>query len=155
GGMRIDHVMSLQRLWLIPAGACAVEGAYLRYPFVDLLRLVALESWRHRCIVIGEDLGTVLPDCRARLVRAGVLGLDVLPFMRDANGFLPPARWRRDAVAMTSTHDLPPVAGWWRGGDLDWRRKLHLFGASGEAAERAQRTASRRQLQQALAVSRD
>ena len=66
GGVRLDHVMSLMRLWLVPDGARPVDGAYLRYPFDDLVRLVALESWRHRCIVIGEDLGTVPDDCRAR-----------------------------------------------------------------------------------------
>src|SRR5262249_36490250 len=105
GGVRIDHVMSLWRLWLIPAGAERTAGAYLRYPSADLLRLLALESWRHRTIVIGEDLGTVPPDCRAQLARAGVLGLDVLPFARAHGDFLAAARWRRSAVAMPSTHD--------------------------------------------------
>ena len=146
GGVRIDHVMSLLRLWLIPAGAEATAGAYLRYPSTDLLRLIALESWRHRAIVIGEDLGTVPPECRRQLARAGLLGLDVLPFMRDGDDFLPPERWRARAVAMTSTHDLPPVAGWWRGRDLDWRSRLHLFGASDERSERRERRRQREQL---------
>jgi 4-alpha-glucanotransferase len=151
GGVRLDHVMSLVRLWLIPAGAGAREGAYLRYPFADLLRLIALESWRHRCIVIGEDLGTVPPECRARLARNGVLGIDVLPFMREKNNFVEPKRWRRSAIAMTSTHDLATVAGWWQARDLDWRSKLALFGDSDEASERAQRDVEREQLRDAFA----
>ncbi len=154
GGVRLDHVMSLMRLWLVPDGATPADGAYLRYPFDDLLRLVALESWRHRCIVIGEDLGTVPEDCRTNLATAGILGLDVLPFMRQGAGFIPPKRWRRNAVAMTSTHDLAPVAGWWVGRDLDWRRRLHLFGDRNEADERDERTRSKAQLASALSRNR-
>src|ERR1700743_3329164 len=138
------------RLWLVPDGARPVDGAYLRYPFDDLVRLVALESWRHRCSVIVEDLATVREDCRARLANAGILGLDVLPFMRTRASFIPPARWRKNAVAMTSTHDLTPIAGWWAGRDLDWRRRLHLFGERTEADERDERTRSKTQLVGAL-----
>jgi 4-alpha-glucanotransferase len=153
GGIRLDHVMSLMRLWLVPNGARAVDGAYVQYPFADLVRLVALESWRYRCIVIGEDLGTVPDDCRARLSKAGILGLDVLPFMRDGKTFLPPERWRAGAVAMTSTHDLAPLAGWWASRDLDWRHRLHLFGDLDEHAERAARDAARIQLARTAHVS--
>jgi 4-alpha-glucanotransferase len=153
GGIRLDHVMALMRLWLMPAGASPAEGAYLHYPFDDLLRLTVLESWRHRCIVVGEDLGTVPPQCRRRLARAGVLGLDVLAFMRSGDTFLAPRKWRREAVAMTSTHDVAPVAGWWQSRDLDWRRRLGLFGAVGEADERRVRVRSRQQLARALAAA--
>jgi 4-alpha-glucanotransferase len=150
GGVRLDHVMSLMRLWLVPDGARPVDGAYLRYPFDDLVRLVALESWRHRCIVIGEDLGTVPDDCRTRLADTGILGMDVLPFMGNAAGILPPKRWRANAVAMTSTHDLAPMGGWWAGRDLDWRRRLQLFGDRDENSERAERVRSKAQLASAL-----
>jgi 4-alpha-glucanotransferase len=153
GGVRLDHVMSLMRLWMVPNGAQTAEGAYVQYPFADLVRLVALESWRHRCIVIGEDLGTVPGDCRARLSQAGILGLDVLPFMRDGKKFLPPKRWRAGAVAMTSTHDIAPVAGWWTSRDLDWRRRLHLFGEVGEHAERAERETAKLQFARAAQIS--
>ena len=88
GGVRIDHAMGLMRLWLIPQGAAPAEGAYLTYPLDDLLRLVALESHRHRAIVIGEDLGTVPPEFRARMAETGISGMDVLWFQRDKNGFL-------------------------------------------------------------------
>ncbi len=126
GGVRIDHVMGLTRLWLIPRGGSPVDGAYLRYPFEDLLRIVALESHRHGAIVIGEDLGTVPPEFRARAAAAGIAGMDVLWFQRDRRGFIPPARWRRDAVAMTTTHDLPTAAGWWRGADIETRAGIGL-----------------------------
>ncbi len=137
GGVRIDHIMGLMRLWLVPRGAPASEGAYLAYPLEDLLRLLALESHRHGAVVIGEDLGTVPPGFRARLRRAGIAGLDVMWFERTRLSYRKPTRWRRDAVAMTTTHDLPTVAGWWSGEDIRTRRALGLGGA-GEEKERRQ-----------------
>jgi 4-alpha-glucanotransferase len=137
GGVRIDHIMGLMRLWLVPRGAPASEGAYLAYPLEDLLRLLALESHRHGAVVIGEDLGTVPPGFRARLRRAGIAGMDVMWFERTRLTYRKPTRWRRDAVATTTTHDLPTVAGWWSGEDIRTRRALGL-GAAGEEAERRQ-----------------
>lgn len=139
GGVRIDHILGLLRLWLVPRGAPSASGAYLRYPLDDLLNLVALESWRQRCIVIGEDLGVVPPGLRETLSQRGVMGIDVLAFTRDADGaFLPPQRWRRDAVATTTTHDLPTLAGWSRGRDLEWRAHLgEMDAATLQAAQRA------------------
>jgi len=133
GGLRIDHVLGLQRLWLVPESASAANGAYLRYPFTDLLRLIALESVRHRAIVIGEDLGTVPEGFRERLARQGVLGIRVLWFERSEAGgrFTPPAQWSRSALATTTTHDLPTVAGWWSGADIAWRDRI------GQTAPRA------------------
>lgn len=133
GGLRIDHVLGLQRLWLVPEGASAADGAYLRYPITDLLRLIALESMRHRAIVIGEDLGTVPEGFRERLARHGLLGIHVLWFERSDDGgrFTPPAQWSRSALATTTTHDLPTVAGWWGGADIAWRNRI------GQTAPRA------------------
>jgi 4-alpha-glucanotransferase len=136
GGVRIDHAMGLMRLWLVPDGAPPSQGAYLAYPLDDLLRLLALESHRHKVIVIGEDLGTVPPHFRRRCRDAGIAGMDVMWFQRDGNRFLPPDEWRDDAVAMSSTHDLPTVAGWWRGEDLELRKSLGLT-QSQEIEERA------------------
>jgi 4-alpha-glucanotransferase len=133
GGVRIDHVMGLTRLWLMPDGASPADGAYLVYPFDDLLRLIKLESHRHRAIVIGEDLGTVPEGFREKLDAAGIAGMRVLWFERDGDGFVPPGAWPRRAVAMTSTHDLPTVAGWWRGVDIDARTRLGLFGPETDA----------------------
>jgi 4-alpha-glucanotransferase len=137
GGVRIDHAMGLTRLWLVPRDASPMDGAYLTYPLDDLLRLIALESYRHRAIVIGEDLGTVQPEFRKRMVDAGIAGMDVLWFRRDGRKFSPPSKWRHDAVAMTSTHDLPTVAGWWSGADIKTRAKLGLANERRESKQRA------------------
>ncbi|MFL9898180.1 4-alpha-glucanotransferase [Paraburkholderia fungorum] len=126
GGVRIDHILGLRRLWLVPEGESARNGAYLRYPLEDLLRLIALESWRHRAIVIGEDLGTVPPGFRERLDEHGISGIRVLWFegAEGGKGFKPPQAWDRNAVGTTTTHDLPTVAGWWRGSDITWRNRI-------------------------------
>ncbi|MEW6342540.1 MAG: 4-alpha-glucanotransferase [Paraburkholderia sp.] len=126
GGVRIDHILGLRRLWLVPDGESARNGAYLRYPLEDMLRLIALESWRHRSIVIGEDLGTVPPGFRERLDEHGIAGIRVLWFegSESGRGFKPPQRWDRNAVATTTTHDLPTVTGWWRGADIVWRNRI-------------------------------
>ncbi|MBV8159030.1 MAG: 4-alpha-glucanotransferase [Dyella sp.] len=163
GGLRVDHALGLARIWLVPAGTPAVHGAYLDFPLQDLLRLVALESWRHHAIIIGENLGTVPPDFNARLTARGVLGIDVLWFEREKRepgqpetagkppGFLPAKDWPAQAVATTSTHDLPTVAGWWAGLDLDWRARLGLL-AQGETmiAVQAARARERTALWQSL-----
>jgi 4-alpha-glucanotransferase len=133
GGIRIDHILGLRRLWLVPDGESAKNGAYLRYPLDDLLRLIALESWRHKAIVIGEDLGTVPPGFRERLQEHGLLGIRVLWFERAEKGpgFKAPADWDHDVAATTTTHDLPTVTGWWIGEDIVWRSKI------GQTAARA------------------
>ena len=88
-GARIDHAMGLMRLWLIPTDSSAAEGAFVRYPFEDMLRLLALESHRHSAVIVAEDLGTVTPAFRQRLCDSGIDGMDVLWFQRDAEKFLP------------------------------------------------------------------
>jgi 4-alpha-glucanotransferase len=133
GGVRIDHVMGLMRLWVIPDGAKPLEGAYLRYPVEDLFRLTSLESHLNRSIVIGEDLGTLPYGFRDVLSYRGLAGMQVLWFERDWGAFIPRVRWRREALAMTTTHDLPPVKGWWQGTDIGWRgRILPNFDADAE-----------------------
>lgn len=144
GGVRIDHAMGFMRLWVIPGGAKASEGAYLAYPLEDLFRLTALESHRHRAIVIGEDLGTVPAGFRGRLARAGIYGTRVLWFERDDDAFAPPRDWTTEAAAMTSTHDLPTVAGWWRGRDLEVRAECGLLKDS--AREQSARSKERKAL---------
>jgi len=145
GGVRIDHVMGLMRLWLIPEGAKATEGAYVSYPVESLFRLTALESARHRAIIIGEDLGTLPHGFRERLDGAGIAGMQVLRFERDAGGhFREPAHWRPTATAMTVTHDLPPTAGWWKGHDIQERSRLGKIADEGAAnAELASRERDR------------
>jgi 4-alpha-glucanotransferase len=137
GGIRIDHAFGLQRLWVVPEGRPASEGAYLDYPFADLLRLIKLEAWRADAVVIAEDLGTRPPGFSDALAGAGVHGMAVLPFARDEDGvFLPAEDYPATAIAMTATHDTATVAGWWTARDLEWNRKLDRGGDS--PARRAQ-----------------
>lgn len=129
GGVRIDHALGLARLWVVPDGAPAADGAYIAFPVTDMLRLIALESHRNRAIVLGEDLGTIPDGFQDRLENASMLGMRVLWFERGMDHrFTSPSIWTGTAAAMTSTHDLPTVAGWWAGHDLDWRGKLGLLG---------------------------
>lgn len=114
GGLRIDHVMGLFRLWWIPEGSAPTEGAYVRYPAEDLLDIVALESHRAGAVVVGEDLGTVEPGVREALAERGILSYRVLWFEGE-----PPADWPREALAAVTTHDLPTVAGLWTGSDAE------------------------------------
>ncbi len=127
GGVRIDHILGLARLWLVPDGEDGRNGAYLRYPFDDLIRLIALESHRYKAIVIGEDLGTIPPGFRDALGDAGLMGIRVLWFEREGDAFKPADQWSRQAIATTDTHDLPTVAGWWHASDITWRNKLDLM----------------------------
>lgn len=157
GGIRIDHILGLRRLWLVPEGESARNGAYLRYPLEDLLRLIALESWRHRAIVIGEDLGTVPEGFRERLDEHAIAGIRVLWFeaAEDGNGFKPPRDWDRNAVGTTTTHDLPTVAGWWRGSDITWRNRIgqtspRADGRDPEEAAQEERAVHRAELWQAF-----
>lgn len=125
GGLRIDHVMGLQRLWIIPEGSHPSEGAYINYPFEDLMRLMALESWRNNALIIGEDLGTVPEGLRESLAESSVLGMRVLLFEQDHSGqFIPADLWPDNALATTTTHDLPSILGWIQGKDIHWRHHL-------------------------------
>lgn len=153
GGVRIDHVMGLKRLWVVPDGFAATAGAYIAYPFEDLIRIVALESRRHRAIVIGEDLGTVPEGFREVLAQRGILGMKVLWFERHADGGFTGARhYSGDAIAVTGTHDLPTVTGWWKGRDIDWRVPLGIMGeGQNEATERATRTEDRKAIWRTIA----
>lgn len=137
GGIRIDHVLGLRRLWVVPNGMRARDGAYIRYPLDDLLHLTALEAHRADAVILGEDLGTVPKGFRERLGGFDIKGMQVLWFQRDGRRFIAPQKWARTAAAMTTTHDLPTVAGWWMGKDIVWRRRLKLFARRQDAARAA------------------
>ena len=139
GMLRIDHVMGLARLFWVPNGASATEGAYVGYPRDALLAELALESARARCMVVGEDLGTVPEGFREALGDSGVLSYRVLWFEREGAGFKPPASYPADAVACVATHDLPTLAGWWSGADIDEQVDLGLI-SDGSAAKTARET---------------
>ncbi|WP_337192870.1 4-alpha-glucanotransferase [Alteraurantiacibacter buctensis] len=138
GGIRIDHAFGLARLWVIPAGGTAADGAYITYPFADLLRLAALEAHRARALVIAEDLGTAPKGFVDAITARRMLGMRVLWFERAADdGFIGAGDYPELSVAMTGTHDTPTVAGWWRGRDLDWAAALGRLpeGTSRQEAE--------------------
>ena len=128
GAIRLDHVMQLMRLFWLPPDKGPSEGAYVRYPFRDLLGIVALESRRNRCLVIGEDLGTVPDEVREPLRDMGVLSYRVFCFEKDTDGsYIKSADYPEQAVATVTTHDLPTLHGYWQGRDLAVRAELDLF----------------------------
>ncbi|MEC5319133.1 4-alpha-glucanotransferase [Brenneria populi subsp. brevivirga] len=128
GALRIDHVMALMRLWWIPKAEPSVNGAYVHYPLDDLLAILALESQRHRCLVIGEDLGTVPPEIVGKLHDVGIYSYKVLFFEHDEQyRFRAPADYPRQALATIATHDLPTLRGYWQALDLSLGRDLGLY----------------------------
>ncbi len=128
GALRIDHVMGLMRLYWIPDGGSARDGAYVQYALHEMLAIVALESQRNRCLVIGEDLGTVQDAVREALARQDVLSYRLLYFERSGDaGFTSPEHYPAAALAAVSTHDLATLAGWWSGHDLQTRLRLGLY----------------------------
>lgn len=128
GAVRIDHIMALMRLFCIPPHAPASEGIYLHFPFEDSLGIVALESVRNNCLVIGEDLGTVPDAVREGMARRGILSYKLFYFEKEWEGaFRAPGDYPADALVSVSTHDLPTLRGYWEGADLTLRRELNLF----------------------------
>jgi 4-alpha-glucanotransferase len=127
GAIRLDHVLGLKRMFLIPQGSPEGEGAYVQFPFEPLLRTVAEESNRYRCIVIGEDLGTVPEGFRETLARWGLWTYRVMLFERDGEGrFRPPEGYPAEALATFNTHDLPSFQGWLLSHDLRVKRAIGL-----------------------------
>lgn len=125
GGLRIDHAFGLARLWVIAEGGSSAEGAYLSYPFEDLIRLAALEAHRADALVIAEDLGTAPHGFTQAVTERQMPGMRVLWFERaEDHGFIGAQDYEPLSVAMTGTHDTVTVAGWWRGRDLDWAERL-------------------------------
>ena len=128
GALRLDHVMALMRLYWVPGPGKAREGSYVLYRLEDFMAIVRLESVRNKCLVIGEDLGTVPDEVRRSMHESKVLSYKVLYFMKDySHGtFLPGNAYPAEALVVTSTHDLPTLRGWWEGRDLEIRNKLEL-----------------------------
>lgn len=130
GGVRIDHIIGLFRLWWIPEGAAPTEGTYVRYDHEAMIGIVALEAHRAGAVVVGEDLGTVEPWVRDYLLLRGLLGTSILWFEldRDGNGDpLPAERWREYCLSSVTTHDLPPTAGYLAGDHVRLRETLGLL----------------------------
>jgi (1->4)-alpha-D-glucan 1-alpha-D-glucosylmutase len=152
GALRIDHVIGWQRLFLIPAGAPASEGAYMRFPLDDLLAIAALESQRNKCIVIGEDLGTVPAGFRDRMAAAGILSCRILYFEREGDRFRRPAEFPARAVTSASTHDLATLRGYWTAEDIAAKAGLGILNGDEERQFNEERARDKRLLLQALAA---
>ena len=128
GALRLDHVMTLCRLWWVPAGRISAEGAYVHYPLQDLIAILALESVRNRCDVIGEDLGTVPEEVRLGMERYQLNHYKVLLFEKHGDGsFKKPSDYVRTALATVTTHDLPTLRSWWESKDIELREQLNLY----------------------------
>ena len=152
GAVRLDHVLGLMRLFLVPRGSDASKGAYVRFPFEPLLRVIAEESNRYRCIFIGEDLGTVPEGFRETAGRWGIWTYRVMIFERGHDGeFKQPHEYPTESLATFNTHDLPTFGGWITGHDLRTKRELGLDpGEDDESRARAQAA-----LQRALSKQTD
>jgi glycogen debranching enzyme len=128
GALRIDHAFSLARLYWIPRGAHPRSGTYVTYPLDDLCGIVALASVRERCVVIGEDLGTMPEGFRERMEAAGILSYRILFFERRSDGtYVPPEEYPALALAASGTHDLPTISAWLRSEDVELRDRLGLL----------------------------
>ena len=146
GALRIDHVMALERLYVIPKGAPPSAGAYLAYPFADLVGIVALESARRRCVVIGEDLGLTPDGFRERMAAANVLSYRVLRWQREGQRFSRPHEYPRLAVAVVGNHDLATLRAWWEGADLTLEHEHGVLPEHEVAAARQAREHDRQAL---------
>jgi glycogen operon protein len=150
GALRIDHAMGLSRLFWVPDGAPGSAGAYVGYDFEANLVEVALESHRARCLVIGEDLGTVQEGFREKLAQNDILSYRVLFFEREGAAFKPAASYPRTAVACVATHDIAPMAGWWRGRDITERQAVGQLDEGAARAAAAERVTERARLAEAV-----
>ena len=151
GALRLDHVMALFRQWWVPRGLKSVDGGYVHYPLQDLLGVVALESRRQQCLVVGEDLGVVPDEIRKALPEFGVFHYKVVLFEQKNGEFVAPADYVRPALAAVTTHDLPTLRGWWTGYDIDLWEKLGFYADSSVGARaREERQQERLALLRAL-----
>jgi 4-alpha-glucanotransferase len=129
GALRIDHALGLFRLFWIPEGMTPHEGTYVRYPYEDLLRIIALESVRNNVVIIAEDLGTIGSEVRETLLKFGMLSYRLFYFERDWNTFvfLPPEVYPEMALTAVTTHDLPTLYGYWTGRDIAVKHQLGIY----------------------------
>ena len=142
GALRLDHVMSLFRLWWVAAGSSPSEGAYVHYPLQQILAVLALESARAACLVVGEDLGVVPDEMRRAMPEFGVYHYKVLLFEKDGGRFRRPDEFVRRALATVTTHDMPTLRSYWEGRDIELRRRLESVSERGNRARGAMRARS-------------
>ena len=153
GALRLDHVMALMRLFRIPRGKIAADGAYVAYPFDELLDLAATQSVRSGCLIVGEDLGTVPDGFRDRMEREAILSYRLLLFERDDDGsFRAPWRYPRLSLATGTTHDVPTLAGWFAARDVAARERIGLLSPDEAEHGRSVRRVEASRLIEALAA---
>ena len=145
GALRIDHVMGLFRQFWVPEGAAGTDGAFVRFPSDDLVGILALEANRHEAAVVGEDLGTVPPEVPEEMRRRGILSSRIFYFTRDEGGFLPADRYEPEALTTANSHDLPPIAGFWAGRDIELRRDVGELDSEEKVAHAVEERAATRQ----------
>jgi 4-alpha-glucanotransferase len=151
GALRLDHVMALFRQWWVPRGLKSRDGGYVHYPLEDLLAVVALESQRNQCLIVGEDLGVVPDEIRRALPQFGVYHYKVVMFEQRDGEFVAPADYERRALATVTTHDLPTLHGWWTGHDIDLWEQLGFYADESVGRQaRVERARERQRLLRAL-----
>jgi 4-alpha-glucanotransferase len=150
GALRIDHVMRLFRLYWIPEDHDATRGAYVRDHAEDLIRILALESVRNKAVIIGEDLGTVEPEVRETLARFGILSYRLLYFERRDGNFRLPGEYPVQALVASTTHDLPTLAGFWTGKDIEARLRAGMVDRASYESQQADRNRDKQRLLDAL-----
>jgi 4-alpha-glucanotransferase len=151
GALRLDHVMSLFRQWWVPRGLESTQGGYVHYPLDELMAILALESERNQCLVVGEDLGVVPDEMRHAMHDYAVYHYKVFLFEKADGRCRSPDAYMRRALATVTTHDLPTLKAWWSGEDIDLRERLNLYpGGEAVARVRAERAEDRALVLQAL-----
>ncbi len=135
GALRLDHVMSLFRLWWVPAHSSPLDGAYVHYPLHQLLTVLALESERNQCLVVGEDLGVVPDEMRVAMPQFGLYHYKVMLFEKNGAVFRAPGEFVRRALATVTTHDMPTLRGYWEARDIGLRIRLHLYPSAAVQAQ--------------------
>jgi 4-alpha-glucanotransferase len=152
GGLRIDHIIGIDRQFVVPRGGKPGQGCYVRFPTNELLSLIALESQRNKCMVIGEDLGTVPEGLRQRMHDARLFGCSVFYFERwDGGIFRAPSDYRKHTIASAGTHDLPTVAGYWTGRDIEAQTDAGVMSEALARDAKARRAEDKKHLLNALA----
>ncbi|MDN4503425.1 4-alpha-glucanotransferase [Alteromonadaceae bacterium BrNp21-10] len=135
GALRLDHVMALRRLWWWPLDEAFGRGAYIYYPVETLLAILCLESHRFECRLIGEDLGVVPPEIVSKLFNAGIVSNELFYFCRHHHGFKSPAEYKQQSLMMLANHDVPTLAAWWQGSDIQLRMDMGLLSSEDDLHE--------------------
>ncbi|WAC56330.1 4-alpha-glucanotransferase [Gordonia sp. SL306] len=151
GGLRVDHILGLFRLWWIPDGMGPADGTYVHYDHDALIGILALEAERADAVVIGEDLGVFERHVQDALAQRGILGTSILWFEHGPDGAIPPEEYRQLCLTSVTTHDLPPTVGYLAGDHIELRSRLGLL----ETGEEAERARDERERDAVLAMARD